>query len=309
MNRLNLNWFAIAALGSMLVHVLAIGWWLANSSDSQGGARGVSVSIVARGISSNTADPTAANPQITVPRVDTIAPLHSDVEPSEPEQFLTASKPVSNMLPLSSAKVSVNAPDLSDVKVVTTIAPSGISVLGPQAVVKNAANEKITGLAENTAEVDPITRTTHELADLTERADGSPATAEPSLSLATLPVAVNEVSATEDTQIKDAVSSLANQGDDSDRPPSYDLGSDRNPKPNYPYIAKKRGWQGDVLIGVDVKQDGWPERVRVIESSGFGLLDNAAVATIRDTWQFQPAQRLRRAVVGYTEVPISFRLN
>jgi len=278
MNRLNLHWFAIAALGSMLVHVLAIGWWLANSLDSQGGARGVSVSIVSLGVSSNTADLEATNPNNTVPSVDERARLYSAVEHS-------------------------------DVNVVSTIAPSDISELGSQAVVNNVANGKIAGLAENADEADPITRATHELADLTESADSSPATAEPPLSLATLPVTVNEVSATEDTLIKDSVSSLANQGDDTDRPPSYDLGSDRNPKPKYPYIAKKRGWQGDVLIGVDVKKDGWPQRVRVIESSGFGLLDNAAVATIRDTWQFQPAQHLRRAVIGYTEVPISFRLN
>ncbi|GEM_PF-1278084 len=308
MNRLNIHWFAIAALGSMLVHVLAIGWWLANSLDSQDGARGVSVSIVSLEVSSTTADPNAANPHKAVPTVDTGAPLYSEDERSEATPFLTASKPVSNISPLRSVKVSVNASDRSDVKVVTA-APSYISEPVPQAIVKNIASGKTIGVTENTAEVEPIARATGELAGLTEPADSNPATEQPYLPLATLPITDNEAIVTNDTNSEGMVSSAANQGDDSNRPPSYDIGSDRNPKPQYPFIAKKRGWQGDVLIGVDVKQDGWPQRVRVIESSGFGLLDNAAVATIRDTWKFQPAQHLRRTVIGYTEVPISFRLN
>ena len=105
------------------------------------------------------------------------------------------------------------------------------------------------------------------------------------------------------------VSAATNQSDDDNAPPSFALGSNSNPKPKYPYIAQKRGWQGDVLLGVDVKQDGWPQRVTVLESSGFGLLDKAAVATIRDYWQFEPALSFRRPVEGYTQVPISFRLN
>lgn len=92
-------------------------------------------------------------------------------------------------------------------------------------------------------------------------------------------------------------------------PPGYRLGSTYAPKPEYPYLAYKRGWQGQVLLAVDVHVDGRAEKVEVLESSGFGLLDDAARSTVLTQWVFEPAMRFNQAVAGYTEVPIAFRIN
>lgn len=48
----------------------------------------------------------------------------------------------------------------------------------------------------------------------------------------------------------------------------------------YPRMAIKRGWQGDVKISLRIEADGHLTRVRILNSSGYKLLDNAAIASI-----------------------------
>lgn len=81
-----------------------------------------------------------------------------------------------------------------------------------------------------------------------------------------------------------------------------------NPAPDYPAEAKRLGLQGDVLLQVTVSPEGRPTDVAVLESSGWALLDDAAIETVR-RWRFDPA----RAPTGparsaKVEVPLTFRL-
>ncbi len=48
----------------------------------------------------------------------------------------------------------------------------------------------------------------------------------------------------------------------------------------YPRIAIKRGWQGQVKISLRVEADGHLTRVRILSSSGYNMLDKAAIASI-----------------------------
>lgn len=91
-------------------------------------------------------------------------------------------------------------------------------------------------------------------------------------------------------------------------PPSARAAYLRNPKPAYPSLARKRGWQGLVLLGVLVAAKGHALEVLVKKSSGHGILDKAAVKAVR-TWRFVPATRGGRAVRARLEVPIRFSLN
>lgn len=80
-----------------------------------------------------------------------------------------------------------------------------------------------------------------------------------------------------------------------------------NPKPIYPSEALRRKQEGKVLLSVLVNADGKPERVEVSQSSGYGLLDSAAVQAVRN-WQFSPAKAGGVAIASTVEVPVQFRL-
>ncbi len=80
-----------------------------------------------------------------------------------------------------------------------------------------------------------------------------------------------------------------------------------NPPPAYPRLARQRGWEGLVALRVRISAAGEVEDASVEQSSGHGVLDQAALAAVK-TWRFRPAQEGRRAVAGVARVPIEFRL-
>lgn len=98
-------------------------------------------------------------------------------------------------------------------------------------------------------------------------------------------------------------------GTDAERfePPRGYAGYLNNPPPPYPEIARKRGWEGLVLLTVSVSADGHAEEVQIKASSGYGILDERALETVKK-WRFSPAQRGGRAVAATVDVPLRFRL-
>jgi periplasmic protein TonB len=59
------------------------------------------------------------------------------------------------------------------------------------------------------------------------------------------------------------------------------------PEPHYPLIARARGWQGTVHVGLLVQADGTVRAARLQRSSGYGVLDQAAMAVARHS-RFRP---------------------
>ncbi len=80
-----------------------------------------------------------------------------------------------------------------------------------------------------------------------------------------------------------------------------------NPRPRYPLEARRRHQQGRVLLRVHVGINGRARSVRISKSSGYGLLDRAAIGAVR-RWRFRPAMRNGKAVSATVIVPVSFRL-
>lgn len=80
-----------------------------------------------------------------------------------------------------------------------------------------------------------------------------------------------------------------------------------NSQPHYPLVARKRGYQGQAIIRVELSPTGEVTTARVAESSGYAMLDTAARDAVRN-WQFAPATRDGRPVAGQIDVPIEFRL-
>ena len=80
-----------------------------------------------------------------------------------------------------------------------------------------------------------------------------------------------------------------------------------NPKPFYPAAARRRGMEGTVLLQVEVNERGKVSFIELKKSSGYRLLDNAAISTVKQ-WQFIPAKDDNRVVVSRVEVPVRFKL-
>ncbi len=80
-----------------------------------------------------------------------------------------------------------------------------------------------------------------------------------------------------------------------------------NPKPEYPFVARNRGYQGRVVLRVDVLPNGTAGGVELTSSSGYDSLDAAALRTVRQ-WRFVPARRNGQPVAAAVTVPVLFKL-
>ena len=81
----------------------------------------------------------------------------------------------------------------------------------------------------------------------------------------------------------------------------------KNPEPDYPELARRRHQEGLVLLAVKVTAQGRAGLVEIKKSSGFPLLDDAAVEAVRD-WEFDPARLGALTFASEIEVPVHFKL-
>ena len=80
-----------------------------------------------------------------------------------------------------------------------------------------------------------------------------------------------------------------------------------NPPPKYPAMARRRGYTGQVVLDVLVGQSGSVVDLRVSNSSGHAVLDEAAITAVK-TWLFEPGLRDSKKVKMWVRVPIRFEL-
>jgi protein TonB len=81
----------------------------------------------------------------------------------------------------------------------------------------------------------------------------------------------------------------------------------RNPPPRYPRLARKRKYQGVVILEVFVNQDGDVGAIKVFKSSGYAILDKTALKTVKN-WEFEPGKHGDETVGMWVRTPIRFRL-
>ncbi len=75
----------------------------------------------------------------------------------------------------------------------------------------------------------------------------------------------------------------------------------------YPRSSRSRGHEGTVLLSIQVRANGQAGEVRIMKSSGFKRLDEAAVKAAKAA-EYIPAKRLGRAVESELIQPIVFEL-
>ncbi len=74
-----------------------------------------------------------------------------------------------------------------------------------------------------------------------------------------------------------------------------------------PALAVRRGYEGTTLLRVRILEDGRVEVVEIKESSGYRILDEAAMKAVRP-WRFAPALMAGKPVASWVLVPIAFKL-
>ena len=92
-----------------------------------------------------------------------------------------------------------------------------------------------------------------------------------------------------------------------DAEPDYRADYLNNPRPPYPMVARRMGYHGKVVLDVEVLAEGIAGDVKLHQSSGYDILDKAALQTIK-SWHFTPARRFGQAVTQRFLVPIKFSL-
>jgi len=81
----------------------------------------------------------------------------------------------------------------------------------------------------------------------------------------------------------------------------------KNPPPEYPPAARRRGYEGRVVMDVLIDREGRVGNIKIFQSSGHKVLDQAAMETVRG-WLFAPARRGDEAAEMWVKVPLTFRL-
>ncbi len=90
-------------------------------------------------------------------------------------------------------------------------------------------------------------------------------------------------------------------------PADYHSAGLHNPPTYYPRMAVELGYQGIVKLRVQVLANERPAEVQIAASSGYEVLDQAAVEQVKD-WRFLPARRGNQPIVSWVMVPIKFRI-
>lgn len=98
------------------------------------------------------------------------------------------------------------------------------------------------------------------------------------------------------------------------REPPYDgrvvftqPGYAENPRPHYPPEARKRGYEGEVVLRVEVLSNGRVGLIEIKKSSGYELFDRSALATVKQ-WKFIPAKKGEEPIALWVNIPIQFQI-
>jgi protein TonB len=77
---------------------------------------------------------------------------------------------------------------------------------------------------------------------------------------------------------------------------------------SYPRIARRLRQEGTVEVGFVVLADGRLTEIELVDSSGYDLLDHAAIQAVRDVRQFRPIPSELARKRWNLSVPLNFRL-
>jgi len=77
---------------------------------------------------------------------------------------------------------------------------------------------------------------------------------------------------------------------------------------DYPWLARKRGWQGLVTLSLHIAEDGVLSHWKVAGSSGYNLLDRSALQAAQRIGRLQRAEQLLNGQSLILSIPVRYRL-
>jgi protein TonB len=77
---------------------------------------------------------------------------------------------------------------------------------------------------------------------------------------------------------------------------------------DYPWLARKRGWQGLVTLSLHVAEDGVLSHWEVAATSGYNLLDRSALQAAQRIGRLQRAEQLLNGQSLNLSIPVRYRL-
>lgn len=81
----------------------------------------------------------------------------------------------------------------------------------------------------------------------------------------------------------------------------------KNPPPKYPRRARRKGYEGTVMLEVLVDEKGTVKDLKVFESSGYELLDKSAISSVQK-WLFTPGTKDGGPAGMWVRIPVRFKL-
>ena len=76
----------------------------------------------------------------------------------------------------------------------------------------------------------------------------------------------------------------------------------------YPILARKRGWQGEVVLALDINPRGKISQVVIQRSSGYKILDRNAVKTFEGIAELSPELSTTLAKEHHLFIPVVYKL-
>lgn len=76
----------------------------------------------------------------------------------------------------------------------------------------------------------------------------------------------------------------------------------------YPPLARSRGWEGTVLLGLQVASDGHLDKIRVERSSGYAVLDNSALNSLNRLGRLAGVSAWLNGRAQDMQLPVIYRL-
>ncbi|MFG6449129.1 energy transducer TonB [Roseateles sp. BYS180W] len=80
-----------------------------------------------------------------------------------------------------------------------------------------------------------------------------------------------------------------------------------SPPPRYPELLREQGIEGVVWLRVRVEADGRAQLIELLRSSGWELLDHAALSAVRH-WRFHPGHINQQPIASWVQFPVRFSL-
>lgn len=76
----------------------------------------------------------------------------------------------------------------------------------------------------------------------------------------------------------------------------------------YPPLARSRGWEGTVLLGLRVESDGHLDKIRIERSSGYAVLDHSALNSLNRLGQLAEVSAWLNGRGMDMQLPVIYRL-